>query len=375
MAHRTDRGPVHRPPARGRTGPRCGHDVFRQRNPGAPAAQVASPVPVRGLLHGTREGVLPRGRFRRDHHPGSPRHQSGRHRACRRRRLRCRLLGARAALRQGRPGRRACLDLPALAARLVRAARRRHRHRARPRRPQGGAGALGNRDLRLSAAGEGAGRPTAARAARLQRRHPAAGARRRARGLRDRRDLLPAAIGGAIPPVHATFQRRGLLRRHAVHHPRHGHPAPGTGRGIPRGEPARLGVRAGASGRDRRAHSRELCPRPAVGEAALRGRAHDAARALGSRGAGPHARRPLAAHLRRLPRTRPRAAGCRRRCQRTALSTPAADGTGAGCCGCLRSASSSWPWSRGSRVASITSIRACGSSWRRTGACRTNCMR
>ena len=37
----------------------CGRDVLRKRCTSAPATQVASPVPVRRLLHGTREGLLP----------------------------------------------------------------------------------------------------------------------------------------------------------------------------------------------------------------------------------------------------------------------------------------------------------------------------
>ena len=46
-----------------------------------------------------------------------------------------------------------------------------------------------------------------------------------------------------------------------------------------------------------------------------------------------------------------------------------------GCCGCLQSGPSSWRWSSGSRVASITSIRACVSNWRRTSGYRTNYVR
>ena len=46
-------------------------------------------------------------------------------------------------------------------------------------------------------------------------------------------------------------------------------PAPGMGGGIPRGESARLGVRACASGGDRCTHSREVRARPSFGKTAL----------------------------------------------------------------------------------------------------------
>jgi ABC-type nitrate/sulfonate/bicarbonate transport system substrate-binding protein len=213
--------------------------------------------------------------------------------------------------------------------------------------------AVGNGNLRLPAARAGAGRAAPARPARLQREQPGRGARRSARGYetdesyylqqagKQYRQFTPRSSG-------VDFYGDTLFSTRAM--------VTSQSDWVDAFRAASLrGWEYAMSHQEEIAELVHAKYAPDLPVDKLRFEAERMV-PLGphrSRGARPYARRPLAAHLRRVPRARsscpkamrPTYAGSSISLRRRAI--------GVGCGGCSRLPLSAWRWSSGSRAASI----------------------
>lgn len=273
---------------------------------GTPAAALATPVPVRRLLHGAGQGLLPRRRARRQDRRGASGNISRRRGTRRPRRFRHRRQRHHPRPPEGAAGRRAGGDHADLAADVAGARRFGNFFAARPGRTQRHAIDVSRRRTDDRAPqGRRRARPDQAASADAGRpRRPDRAPHRRARRLRLERTLHAAPARRQLPDHQPARLRRELLQRRAADARRSRATPAGDGARIHGRQPARLAGGARRSGSGDRADPRALRA-AVVGRApALRGgnaAQADHAGAVADRRDEP---RPLGVHRQQLYQAR-----------------------------------------------------------------------